>query len=391
MRERNTVTAIFEDALSAGAAWDVLHKLTHAFQWVADDAMNIANGGRAKLDLTPDGELARLERRAGEYDKADPFFPKGVSNPCKSLAKMRELLTLLDAAAAEGEREGYPDEAKEALRVEALRVVANSSLLRDMARIRGEAIFEREGLAMAAVGELARAAERVAEAEAREQEAKAEMYKAQGRADAEAEARKRAEDKWKDAEAAREVAEVAAAEAKAKAEVYEQMMKGEFDEIKSGVQEAAEEAGAAKHAAARAGAEAARGRVAAEGANKAAAETRDAVREDGARTREKMEAEAKKLAGRQRGLASLGQILEALQALDEALKDEGGGKNKIADGVCDDFAAEGRPLGFHGKRLKNLHDEWVALGKPPTPKLYMARLDAKRKGAKKRRRRAGTP
>lgn len=389
MRERNTAKAISEDAFSAGTAWGVLHKLVHAFQQVADDAANIANGGRAKLDLTPDGELAQLERRAEEYDKADSFFPKGVSNPCKSLAEMRELLTLLDAAAAENEREGYSDEAKEALREEALHVVANSSLLRDMARIRGEAIFEREGLAMAAVGELARAAERVAEAEAREQEAKAEMYKAQGRADAEAEARKRAEDKWKDAEAAREVAEVAAAEAKAKAEVYEQMMKGEFDEIKSGVQEAAEEAGAAKHAAARAGAEAARGRVAAEGANKAAAETRDAVREEGARARDTVETEAKKLAGRQRGLAGDDAWVECFKRFDAEQRESAGKQIPTMCGVLAEMKTYGYELGNVGphKAVEYWRTWATVLKRPQTGEAY-AKAKAANKAAKRKASRA---
>lgn len=361
MRERNTVTAIFEDALSAGAAWDVLHKLTHAFQWVADDAMNIANGGRAKLDLTPDGELARLERRAGEYDKADPFFPKGVSNPCKSLAKMRELLTLLDAAAAEGEREGYPDEAKEALRVEALRVVANSSLLRDMVRIRGEAIFEREGLAMAAVGELARAAARAAEAEARAADIEATLHRKQGEVKEARAAEARATAARANAEAARAAAEEAAAVAKAKAEVYKQMMMGEFAEIKSGVQKATAEAEAAKQAAAGAHAAATRGRLAAEGA-RAAAEEGAAAAQDAERASLRAEAAAK-------GKAEVGALardyVETFKAFDAALKDEAGAQLEIAAGVIAEAKEEGRLIGNGNNALfLRYWRGWIKRGRP---------------------------
>lgn len=176
------------NSLSAEAleALDILHGLFHAFYWIADDAMNIEKGGRARLDLTPKGKLARLERRAEAFAKVDPHFPQGVPNPCTELSRMRKLLRLLDIAAEKRERGDYSDEEKELLNREAVAVASKCFILRYVVRVRGEAIFEREGLAIAALIELASAKER-------EEKAKEALFIAQNKPHAAKQAKEKAD------------------------------------------------------------------------------------------------------------------------------------------------------------------------------------------------------
>ncbi len=216
----------------------------------------------------------------------------------------------------------------------------------------------------------ARMGAEIAEANARAKDAEAEMYKARGRADAETEARQRAEEERQRAEEERSKAEARRAELEALAEER----KRELETLQHGLCR-----GLAENTAATRAAEA-------------------AAREEGERTRAKVEGAAKKLEGRKRGLDTDKALVQAFQNMENAVevdKEDAArnqrapkGKGAIADTVIAECG-----LSIQRSRFLRLYDgedgitpNWFKLGCPDTAEKYArAKADAKkaRRKAKK--------
>ncbi len=216
----------------------------------------------------------------------------------------------------------------------------------------------------------ARMGAEIAEGNARAKDAEAEMYKARGRADAETEARQRAEEERQRAEEERSKAEARRAELEALAEER----KRELETLQHGLCR-----GLAENTAATRAAEA-------------------AAREEGERTRAKVEGAAKKLEGRKRGLDTDKALVQAFQNMENAVevdKEDAArnqrapkGKGAIADTVIAECG-----LSIQRSRFLRLYDgedgitlNWFKLGCPDTAEKYArAKADAKkaRRKAKK--------
>lgn len=104
-----------------------------------------------------------------------------------------------------------------------------------------------------------------------------------------------------------------------------------------------------------------------------------AAREEGARTRDAVEAAEKKLAGQKRGLSSDAARLEAFKRFDAAKKDEVGTQAEIAAGVLDDMKEEGKDLHLDTRTFLNRWRDWTQMNRPGTVEEYRAAKDAAKK------------
>lgn len=202
-------------------------KVAWAFRAIEENAARIAFGGVVECDSSPEGWLATLAREveAGlgpnpvydeqRIDMLYPFpmreFPRAVEALCG--------LVQWTSGKQGGEVGRMVEELLEWCKAQRLDIGKGAERLRravagQLAARCGtcSALAFRENAG--SIGQRIMDAEneaRIADAEAREENAKAEMFKAQGKADAEAAARERAEQRAQEAEAARRKAEIARA------------------------------------------------------------------------------------------------------------------------------------------------------------------------------------
>lgn len=402
---KNVIPAEVWEAIFEGVpkdAWGVrelpegrfLYDVAWAFEKLEGDARRLAEGGKALCDLSPGGRLAKLAEEAAKAMVDDGGIPNAYPDPVAELSRAVEALRGLarwqdETSIPEAEKDGAAAQCAE-------EVLTWRMEEREQGRLAMEDAEKHLSLRRAAAGELAancracsflamKEAEWVylweftkaqheakvaalmaaaAKARAREENAKAEMYNARKEVEEEKAARE-------EADKARREAEVLTAEAKAKAEVYRQMMMGEFGEIKRGVQEAAAQAKAAKHAAAGAHAEAVRGRLAAEGAWVAAEEGASAA-QGAERASLRAEAAAK---GKAAADSQDADLVATFFDAEEAFTEEGCGSIEETLGgvggvlpmarLPKDKGGKGRNLGrLDVWSFKKLYDGWIVLGKP---------------------------